>query len=101
MGKLKKHRKGIMIGLTSLVIVVIAISIILFRFIPENVHYSKEEAQRVVLEQIPNGRIMASEVDYEIFNTYYEFTIIDENYHSYEVTFNANSGEIEEFEIDD
>lgn len=86
--------------MTLITISIIIGSVFLFNTISNNVKYSKKEAENLVLAEF-EGRIVESGIDYEALRTYYEFTIMQENYHAIEVTVDAKTGTIVDVDYDD
>ncbi|MDF9824005.1 putative membrane protein YkoI [Breznakia sp. PF5-3] len=96
---IQKHKKMIIACLIILIIAVFAGSILIFQFVASNVAYSKEQAQDIVLEQFP-GKVIEADVEHELLNTYYEFTILDQQSQEIEVVVDAKNGSIVEVDYD-
>ena len=97
---IQKHKKKIVIGLIALIILVVSVTILLFQSIATRINYSREQIIEIAENQI-GGKVTEIDVEHEIFNTYYELTMIDENHQEVEVVIDASDGTIVEIDYDD
>ena len=95
----KKFKKKILIGFGATLAVASLAVFMAFQIASQNVNFSMEQAQEVAVSKI-GGEVMISGVDNELFTTYYELTIMDENNRPVEVTVSAKTGEIVEVDYD-
>lgn len=96
---IKKYKKRIIIGFASMFALTALGVFASFQIASKNVNYSMEQAQEIVVSKV-GGEVMVSGVDNELFATYYELTIMDENNRPLDVTVSAKTGEIVDVDYD-
>jgi uncharacterized membrane protein YkoI len=96
---IRKHKKRIIITFASTLTIVMVAVFASFHVASKNVNYSMEQAQDIAVSKV-GGEVMISGVDNELFTTYYELTIMDENNRPLDVTVSAKTGEIVEVDYD-
>lgn len=91
-----KFNKSLIIGLGIVVICGAGVSYSLVKY-EENEVLSKEQAQEIVLQKVPNGNIIEIEYDSDEISPKYDSKVLKDNV-LYEVDVDANTGSIINFE---
>lgn len=92
-----KHKNKLIILISTIMILTIVFGIYILHTTFININYSKSQAHVIALNKFP-GTIIASDIDYDDLQIYYDLEIINSNQEIIDVVISAKTGDIVGYE---